>query len=123
MTVVADDERFTGRTHNVIIANAGYFGGGMRISPHSDPIDGVVDLQINIGPKRQAVTLIPKIFKGRHLPDKRIVQMSGRTGSVDAASPPSGRGRRRDDRNDPADVCGPSRCAAPPHRLRVRRDR
>ncbi|MEK7252526.1 MAG: diacylglycerol kinase family protein [Actinomycetota bacterium] len=87
VTVVADDERFTGRTHNVIIANAGYFGGGMRISPHSDPIDGVVDLQINIGPKRQAVTLIPKIFKGRHLPDKRIVQMSGRTGSVDAASP------------------------------------
>ncbi len=87
VTIVADNERFSGRAHNVIIANAGYFGGGMRISPHSDPSDGVLDLQINIGPKRQAVTLIPKIFKGRHLPDKRIVQMAGRTGSVDAENP------------------------------------
>jgi len=87
VTVTADDDRYTGRAHNVIIANARYFGGGMHISPHSDPADGVADLQVNVGPKRQAFTLIPRIYRGRHLPDRRIVQMSGRTGSIDAEIP------------------------------------
>jgi diacylglycerol kinase (ATP) len=73
--------------HNVVVANGRYFGGGMLISPHSDPSDGELDVQVSIGPKRQAFTLIPKIYRGSHLPDARILQMAGVSISVDADRP------------------------------------
>ena len=73
--------------HNVVIANARYFGGGMHISPHSDPADGELDVQVSVGPKRQAFTLIPKIYRGSHLPDERILEMAGANISVDADRP------------------------------------
>ena len=84
ITVEGDDDRFSGVGANVLIANARYAGGGMRFSPHSEPDDGRFDLQINLGPKRQAVTLVPKIYRGRHLPNKRVVQMSGTEFRIDA---------------------------------------
>lgn len=73
--------------HNVVVANARYFGGGMHISPHSDPADGELDVQVSVGPKRQAFTLIPKVYRGRHLPDDRILEMAGSTITVDADRP------------------------------------
>lgn len=87
VTVTADGDTFTGRSHNALIANARYFGGGMHISPRSRTDDGVADLQVNVGPKRQAFLLVPKFYKGTHLPDDRIVEMHGRTGSIDAERP------------------------------------
>jgi diacylglycerol kinase family enzyme len=42
---------------------------------------------VNIGPKRQAFTLIPKIYRGTHLPDDLIVQMAGSTVFIDAERP------------------------------------
>ena len=56
----------------------------MRFSPHSEPDDGRFDAQMNIGPKRQAVTLVPRIFRGTHLPNPRIIQVSGVRFDVDA---------------------------------------
>jgi diacylglycerol kinase family enzyme len=85
ITVEGPDGTFSDVAANVLIANARFAGGGMRFSPHSDPDDGVLDLQINLGPKRQAVTLVPRIYRGRHLPNKRIVQMSGGEFRIDAA--------------------------------------
>jgi diacylglycerol kinase (ATP) len=73
--------------HNLLVANGRYLGGGMQISPHSDPSDGVFDVQVNVGPKRQAFMLIPKIYRGTHLPDDRILQLSGRRFSVTTETP------------------------------------
>lgn len=87
MTVATAIESRKMEAHNVVIANGRYFGGGMQISPHSDPSDGVLDVQVNIGPKRQAFTLVPKIYRGTHLPDDRIVQMSGPQVSVVTSAP------------------------------------
>ena len=87
VTVLVDGHDYRGVAHNALVANARYFGGGMRISPASDPGDGTAELQVNVGPKRQAFTLIPKIFRGRHLPDDRIVQLSGRKGMITTAAP------------------------------------
>jgi diacylglycerol kinase family enzyme len=55
----------------------------MRFSPHSEPDDGRLDAQMNIGPKRQAVTLVPRIYRGTHLPNRRIHQMSAATFTVE----------------------------------------
>lgn len=87
VTVTVDDQSSTATAHNVIVANAGYFGGGMKISPKSKPDDGVVEVQVNIGPKRQAFTLIPRVYRGTHLPNKRIVEMSGRRGTIETEEP------------------------------------
>src|SRR3989304_454698 len=93
VTVTVNGERFQGRAHTAIIANGRFFGGGMGISPHSNPDDGIAALQINIGPKRQAFTLIPKIYKGTHLPSGLIVQLSGGEGMIETEKPtPPGAG-------------------------------
>jgi diacylglycerol kinase (ATP) len=77
----------TGVAHNVIVANARFFGGGMRVSPGSDPADGVVDVQVNVGPKVQALTLIPKMFRGTHLPNRRIIELHGSRVTIDSDTP------------------------------------
>jgi len=87
MTVTTPGGRYTGTAHNALVANARYFGGGMHISPNSDPSDGVFDAQVNIGPKRQAFTMIPKFFRGTHLPDPRIIQMTSTSFTISAERP------------------------------------
>jgi diacylglycerol kinase family enzyme len=87
VTIEVDGVAHTARAHNALVANGRFVGGGMNISPKSNPSDGIAEIQMNVGPKRQAFTLIPKIYKGRHLPDDRIVEMAGRKGSIEAEDP------------------------------------
>jgi len=87
MSVNVDGKHYSENAHNLLLANGRYAGGGMNFSPHSDPADGRLDAQMNIGPKRQAVSLIPKIYRGKHLPDARILQVSGSRFEIDAERP------------------------------------
>ena len=87
VAVTTLEASYSGTAHNVLVANARYFGGGMHISPHSDPSDGTFDAQISIGPKRQAFTMIPRFFRGTHLPDPRIIQMSSSRFTIEAKWP------------------------------------
>lgn len=84
ISVTVDDSEHSAVAHNLLVANGRFAGGGMRFSPHSDPSDGIFDAQMNVGPKRQAVTLVPRIFKGTHLPNDRILQLAGQRFAVDA---------------------------------------
>lgn len=87
ISIDVDGETTTETAHNVLIANARYAGGGMHFSPESKTDDGVLDVQMNIGPKRQAFTLMPKIYRGRHLPSARIFQASGERIVLQPAAP------------------------------------
>ena len=87
ITVTVAGEVHSGVAHNALVANGRYFGGGMLISPHSDPGDGLFDVQVNIGPKRQALTLMPRIYRGSHLPNRRIVQFAGDHVTIESDSP------------------------------------
>ncbi len=87
IVVTVDGVEHRHHAHNALVANARYFGGGMHISPSSDPTDGVFEIQINIGPKRQAFTLVPKLYRGTHLPSDRIIQLSGSTITIDSENP------------------------------------
>jgi YegS/Rv2252/BmrU family lipid kinase len=87
ITVTVAGEVHRGVAHNALVANGRYFGGGMLISPHSDPGDGLFDVQVSTGPKRQALTLIPRIYRGKHLPNLRIVQFAGDRVTIDSDSP------------------------------------
>jgi diacylglycerol kinase (ATP) len=83
----ADDRRFAGRVHNVVIANGRYFGGGMHVSPGSQPDDGAFDVLVMKGPKSDSFTTIPKVYRGAHLPDPDIVELTAAHVRVDADRP------------------------------------
>ncbi len=87
ISVVVNGMHYSEDAYNLLLANGRFAGGGMHFSPHSDLSDGNLDGQMNIGPKRQAVTLVPKIYRGKHLPNGRILQMSGSVFDIDAERP------------------------------------
>lgn len=68
---------FTNRTYegnitNLVVANAQFFGGGMRIAPKAHPGDGKFDVLVQKGTKRDYVAGITKVFRGEHLPSPAI---------------------------------------------------
>ena len=71
----ADGQAFQWRAHNVVVANCCFYGGGMQISPRSEPDDGVLDVLVMAGPKSDAFTLLPKIYRGSHQPHPNIVEL------------------------------------------------
>jgi diacylglycerol kinase family enzyme len=83
----ADRRDWTGRGNNVVIANGQFFGGGMKISPRSMPDDGRFDVQVSTGPKSDAFTTLPKIYKGEHLPSPKIREFLASRVEVDADRP------------------------------------
>jgi len=87
VTVRVDRKEFTGRANNVVVANCQFYGGGMRISPRSYPGDGLLDVQISTGPKSEAFTLIPKVYRGEHVPHPHIKELRGREIRVEAERP------------------------------------
>jgi diacylglycerol kinase (ATP) len=58
---------------NVAIANARYFGGGMKIAPDADPADGLLDV-IAIGDlsRAQSLTLTPHMYRGTHVEQANV---------------------------------------------------
>jgi diacylglycerol kinase (ATP) len=87
ITVQADKRSFSGRAHNVVVANCQFYGGGMKISPRSWPGDGYLDVLIMNGPKSDSFTLLPKVYRGEHLPHKGIVEFRAKRIQVESDRP------------------------------------
>ena len=75
------------RAHNVVVANARFYGGGMQISPKSEPDDGALDVLVMTGPKSDAFTAVPKIYRGAHLPHRNIVELRAARVRLEADPP------------------------------------
>jgi diacylglycerol kinase (ATP) len=87
MVIDADGNRFESRAHQVVVANARYYGGGMQISPKSEPDDGLLDVLVFVGPKSDAFTILPKVYKGTHLPHRNVVELKARRVRVRTETP------------------------------------
>lgn len=85
--VRADRKEWSGRAVNVVVANCQFFGNGMRISPRSYPGDGLLDVQVSHGPRSEAFTLLPRIYRGEHIPNPHIRELRGRVVEVEADVP------------------------------------
>jgi len=83
----ADGQAYEWRANNVVVANCQFYGGGMRISPKSQPDDGVLDVLVMVGPKSDAFTIVPKVYKGTHLPHRNIVELRASRIRVEADAP------------------------------------
>lgn len=70
--VQADRKTYEGPAYLIVIGNAQYNGGGMKVSPRSYPGDGVLDVLVFKGPKSDSFTMIPKVYRGEHVPHDHI---------------------------------------------------
>ena len=84
---VDGDVAYEGRGVNVVAANCRYFGGGMHISPRSDPSDGRLEVLVFRGRKTDSFTMMPKVYRGKHVPHRSIVELSGSRVTVESDRP------------------------------------
>jgi diacylglycerol kinase (ATP) len=80
----ADGQAYAWRAFNVVVANGRFYGGGMQISPKSDPGDGLLDVLVMTGPKSGSFTTLPKVYRGAHLPHRHIAEL--RAGQLHVAA-------------------------------------
>lgn len=77
--ITIDDRTWKERVMMVSIANAPFYGGGMKIAPQAIMDDGVLDICIvkEIS-KLELLRQFPKVFKGTHITHPKIMMSSGR---------------------------------------------
>lgn len=68
----ADRRTYEGPAYLIVVGNAQYYGGGMKVSPRSYPGDGVADVLVFKGPKSDSFTMLPKIYRGEHVPHDHV---------------------------------------------------
>jgi YegS/Rv2252/BmrU family lipid kinase len=86
--VSLDDELRAGKMIDVVVANGRYLGGGMMMCPEAEPDDGQFDvLLIGDVTKRDLLFVLPKTYRGKHLPHPRLELLRGRIITVDADEP------------------------------------
>ncbi len=88
LRVSVDDEIRGGKMIDVLVANGRYLAGGMMMCPEAEPDDGLFDvLLIGDVTKRDLLFVLPKTYRGSHLPHPRLELLRGRTVTVDADEP------------------------------------
>ena len=86
--VDVDGERRAGLMEDVIVANCEYLAGGMRMCPEAKPDDGLFDvLLIGDITKAELVRVLPKVYRGTHLPHPKAELFRARKVAVDATTP------------------------------------
>lgn len=88
LVVDADGERRSGKMTNLIVANGRYQGGGMLIAPEAEPDDGLFDvLLIGDLSKAEMVRVMPKIYRGTHLPHPKGEVLRGAAVAIETEEP------------------------------------
>ncbi len=73
---------------SVAAANSAYYGGGMRYAPAAEIDDGRLEVVLaSRSSKLHFLTLLPKVFSGRHVEDSRVRVTRARRIVVDADRP------------------------------------
>ena len=80
----ANGQYYAWRAFNVVVANCRFYGGGMQISPNSDPGDCLLDILVMTGPKSDSFTTLPKVYKGAHLPHRNIAELRAARLTIEA---------------------------------------
>lgn len=87
VTVTVGRRTFSGPAINVVAANGQYFGGGMNIAPRASAGDGLLDIQVFSGPRRQAFTVMPRVVRGLHLTHRGVRRFTGAEFSLESEVP------------------------------------
>jgi diacylglycerol kinase (ATP) len=72
---------------DLVVANAQFFGGGMKVAPRALPDDGKFNVQLFFGERSQVFLLTQKLYRGEHLPHPKISEYQSPIVEVEAAEP------------------------------------
>jgi diacylglycerol kinase family enzyme len=80
-----DGKVVSGPVWLVTVANARYYGGGMKIAPCADPQDGLADIIIvgNIH-RLNFLRLFPLVYSGRHIDHPAVQVLRGKEIRIDS---------------------------------------
>jgi YegS/Rv2252/BmrU family lipid kinase len=88
MRVTVGSETRSGRMIDAMICNGRFLGGGMMMCPDAEPDDGLFDvLLIGDVTKRDLAFVLPKTYKGNHLPHPRLELLRGSVVTVESDEP------------------------------------
>jgi diacylglycerol kinase (ATP) len=87
VTVDLVDRKYEGAMNNLVVANGQFFGRGMKIAPKAAPTDGLLDIQIEHARRREAIALMPRIYRGEHVPHPEIEEAKRVRVSIEADRP------------------------------------
>ena len=88
LRVTVGNETRSGRMIDAMVCNGRFLGGGMMMCPDAQPDDGLFDvLLIGDVTKRDLAFVLPKTYKGKHLPHPRLELLRGSVVTVDADEP------------------------------------
>ena len=88
LRVRVEEEERNGLMEDTIVAVGRYLAGGMMITPDAEPDDELFDvLLIGDLTKTELVRVMPKIYRGTHLPHPKGEVLRGRTVSIEADHP------------------------------------
>ena len=86
IVLTAGSRSYEGPAINVVLANGQYFGGGMNIAPRATVMDGLLDIQVFTGPRRQAFSVMPRVIRGLHLSHKGVRRFTGSEFRLDTSA-------------------------------------
>lgn len=79
---------FEERAWLACLANTRWFGGGMEVSPRSDPRDGLLELVVlRAIPRPALLALLPGVYRGSHLAHPAVVAISTRRARIETEPP------------------------------------
>ncbi|MBM3129862.1 MAG: diacylglycerol kinase family lipid kinase [Chloroflexi bacterium] len=86
VVVQVDAQRVEGKMNAVVVCNGKFFGGGMQISPNSNPDDGILDVIIlgDLG-RFEVVMNTPRLYNGTILEHPKVTEYHARTIVVEPA--------------------------------------
>jgi diacylglycerol kinase (ATP) len=88
LRVSVDGEVRRGKMIDVVVANGRFLGGGMMMCPEAEPDDGLFDaLLIGDVTKRDLLFVLPKTYRGKHLPHPRLELLRGSVVTVESDEP------------------------------------
>jgi diacylglycerol kinase (ATP) len=88
LRVAVDAETREAVMDDVIVAVGRYLAGGMKITPDAEPDDGLFDvLLIGDVTKAELVRVMPKLYRGTHLPHPKGEVLRGAAVTIEADEP------------------------------------
>lgn len=88
MKIEAGNHSFEGRACSVLVANAKFFAGGMKIAPMADIADGELDIAVLGDLSRfELIRATPSVYKGNHIKHKKFTHFPAKTIRVTTERP------------------------------------
>ena len=79
---------YDGSAGMVVFANARSFAGGMKVAPDASICDGLLDIFVleGVGKRTLLTSLLPRVYRGRHVGQPGVVHLTGSHASVRCAA-------------------------------------